>query len=380
MTPVVLPELLVAAQARHHEARDLIATFARQETPTGDLAALDDFARSLAERYRGLGAHTRLIDTAGGAVLVADFPGRGERADSRPVLLLGHHDTVHAPGSVSVHETDGQLHGPGVYDMKGGLVVAESAIEILAELGWDQRPVRLVLTPDEEIGSPASSDSVVANAEGVEYALGLEPPHADGSLKTSRHGSTRVRIFVEGRAAHAALAPHEGINAIDELCDQLALVRELTRTLPDVLLNVGAITGGGRTNVVPDRAHADIGLRFRTVEDETAVLGLLARLEPVRAGALVDALVLTSRPVWAASSASTDLLDAVVASGAEAGVAVAGAPSTGAADTNLVGALGLPTLDGFGPLGDGAHALDEHVRLDALASRIALLAGVLHRV
>ena len=359
---------------------ELIAEFAVYQTPTGDLVGLAAFATVLSDRYRALGGQVRRVARDGGDVIVVDFEGRGDRRGQSPALLLGHYDTVHPRDAVPVVLGEDILCGPGVYDMKGGLVVAETALAVLQELDMAQRPVRLLLTPDEEMGSPSSREVVATEAAGSSYVLGLEPPHPDGSLKSSRHGSTRVRLSVQGRSSHAALAPNQGVNAIDELCDQLRLVREILDDFPEVLVNIGTITGGGLTNVVPASAHADVGLRFPTIDDETQVLGRLESLSPIRSDAAVAVTILNNRSPWSSSSRSEQLLTDVVHAAGVAGVHITAAPSAGSADTNLTGALGIPTLDGFGPIGSGAHAVTERIQLDSLPDRVCLLAMVLHLV
>ncbi|HEY0117351.1 MAG TPA: M20/M25/M40 family metallo-hydrolase, partial [Cellulomonas sp.] len=250
----------------------------------------------------------------------------------------------------------------------------------IAATGAPARPSRLLVTPDEEIGSPTGGALVVQQTEGAGYALGFEPPHPDGSLKTSRMGSTRWRVSVAGRASHAALDPGAGISAIDELVDQLLALRALADAHPEVLVNVGVLAGGGRTNVVPDAAHADVGLRFLDGATEDAFLARLAALAPVRAGAVVTPEVITRRPAWGPSTATDELLAAVAVAGGLVGQRVTGRAASGAADTNLTGAAGLVSLDGFGPLGGGAHAATEHVVLSSLAPRAALLAATLATV
>ena len=304
---------------------------------------------------------------------------RWGEGDEPHVLLLGHHDTVWPSGtleSMPVVREDGVLRGPGVYDMKGGLVAVELAFAAMQRCGVaPARPVRLVVVADEEVGSPTARPLVEANMRGAAAVLGLESPHPGGALKTARLGSTRVRIDVTGRAAHAALDPESGVSAVDELMDQLFAVREIMAAEPTVLCNVGTVGGGGRTNVVPDRASADIGLRFTDTATQDRVLAALGRLTAVREGAEVVVRTLTSRPAW--SGADDDLLARVAAAGAAVGQEVTGRPAAGGADTNTAGAAGIPTLDGFGPLGGGAHAADERIEIASLAERAALLAAVL---
>ncbi len=357
-------------------ARRRLADYARTETPTGDVAALDAFAARLESRLAGLGATVQQQDGPAGVHLVARWgpPGGG------PVLLLGHHDTVWPRGQLQAMpfvDEGAVIRGPGVFDMKGGLVVAETALELLSRRQLSPgRPVVLLVVADEEVGSPTARALVERYAADAVAVLGLEPPHPDGALKTARLGSTRLRVSVTGVEAHAALDPDTGVSAVEELVDQLLRVRRLMAEEPRVLCNVGTVSGGGRTNVVPGRAHADVGLRFPDAGTEQRVLDALHGLGPVRSGAEVTVEVLTSRPPWTGENAE-DLLTTVQSAGAAVGQQVQGRPATGGADTNVAGALGVPTLDGFGPVGRGAHAPDEQIRADSLAERAALLASTL---
>ncbi|RZT13649.1 glutamate carboxypeptidase [Kribbella sp. VKM Ac-2569] len=345
------------------------------ETPTGDVAALNAFADRLETRYAELGATIRRVPTPTGDHLVADFPGRTGEA---PLLFLAHHDTVWPIGQLQKampwREQDGVIHGPGVFDMKGGLVVFETALEQVA--GRDHRPLRVVVVADEEIGSPSARSLVTAEAKGAYAAFGFEPPHPNGDLKTSRWGSTRVRIEVTGREAHAALDPASGVSAIDELVDQLIAVRRIASDHDEVLCNVGTITGGGRTNVVPGSAATDIGFRFVDPATEEAVLQAVTELQPVR-DAQLTVRVLSNRPAWQPSAATDELLAKVIAAGRSVGQEVGGAAATGAADTNLTGWLGIPTLDGLGPIGKGAHAVHEQVIAATLTERADLVAAII---
>ncbi|MFG1910579.1 M20/M25/M40 family metallo-hydrolase [Kribbella sp. NPDC048928] len=344
------------------------------ETPTGDAAALNAFADRLAARYTELGASVRRVPMPTGDHLVADFPGRAEA----PLLFLAHHDTVwpigQLDGAMPWRAADGIIHGPGVFDMKGGLVVLETALEQVA--GRDHRPLRIIVVADEEVGSPSARDLVTAEAKGVYAAFGFEPPHPNGDLKTSRWGSTRVRVEVTGREAHAALDPDSGVSAIDELVDQLIAVRKIVAEHDNVLCNVGTVTGGGRTNVVPGSAAADIGFRFVDPATEESVLAAVKALQPVR-DARLSVQVLSNRPAWQPSAATEALLAKVAAAGRSVGQQVGGAAASGAADTNLTGWLGIPTLDGLGPVGKGAHAVHEQVIAATLTERADLVAAII---
>ncbi|MFE7190950.1 M20 family metallopeptidase [Kitasatospora sp. NPDC057541] len=373
-----LPQALTTrARTLAGAVRRRCADLARIESPSGDVPRLDALAEELAAGFRATGATVQREPGPAGDHLVLQWDGRD---DTLPhLLVVGHHDTVWPAGTLTdwpVTEQDGTLSGPGVVDMKGGLAILEGAFALLADLG--QRPhrtVRLVVVSDEEVGSPDGRRLVERQLRGAAAVLGLEPPHPDGRLKTARRGSTRVRLTVTGREAHAGNDAAQGVSAVDELVDQLVAVRGLV-SLPGTELNAGRISGGSRANVVAGRAEAELGLRFSTTEAQRRTLDDLARLTALRPGARVRTEVLSSRPAWPERS-TNPLLRHVRSLAAVLGQQLDGGPAGGAGDTNLPGSRGLPTLDGFGAVGGGAHARHEHIRIDQLAPRIALLAALL---
>jgi len=363
---------------------DLVADlvgWVRLETPSHDAAASAAIAELLAERWRRFGA-VETIPTPVGTHVVAEIAGTGPA----PVVLLGHSDTVWPvgtlAGAVPLRVSSDVVAGPGCYDMKAGLVIMLAAVDALESLGLQHPPLRVVIAADEEVGSGSATPTVRAACGGAAAVLGFESPHPDGSLKVGRLGSTRLRLRVTGREAHAALDPDAGVSAIEELVDQLLSVREAmaaiaSRRPGELLYNLGAVSGGGRTNVVPASAEALIGLRLGTAEAEAEAHGALAELAVRRPGATVETEILSSRPAWQASASDRALLAAVGAVSAALGAPVSGLPAAGAADTNTSGSLGIPTLDGFGPIGGGAHAVGEHIRIDSLLDRTTLLATLL---
>lgn len=380
--PAVSPALAVkinrAAADLLTFGRERLRAYALAESPSGDAAALDAVAGLLAAGHGAVGGQATRVPGPAGDHLVTTWDGDASAAGH--VLLLGHSDTVWPVGQLSVmpYSDDGELiAGPGTYDMKGGLVVLEMAMRVLADAGLrPSRPVRAVVVADEEVGSPHGRSVVEDHLDGASAVFGLESPHQDGALKTARRGSTRLRLTVRGREAHAAVDPGIGVSAIDELFDQLVAARDAIPDDGSTLFNIGRIGGGSRANVIAGEAWAELGLRFTTGAAERAVLSALTETRPRRAGANVTAEVLSSRPAWAPSG-HNPLLHGVVEVAEALGQRVAGRPASGAGDTNLPGALGLPTLDGFGPLGRGAHAADEAVLVRSLAERAALLAAVL---
>lgn len=356
---------------------NFLRTLVEIESPSLDAEASERIATPLSERLAAIGGTVRRIRTDAGTSLVADFG-----AGPDPLLLVGHTDTVWPRGTLDgavPWSHDGTvIRGPGAYDMKSGIVVMCEALERLG--GAPALPVRVILTCDEEVGSPTTARLIRQEAAGARAAIGFESPHPDGALKVGRRGSTRLAIRAIGRPAHAALDPELGISAIDELVDQLLRVRA---TVEDpglsepVLCNVGTVSGGTRANVVPERAEAEVGLRFVDGESETEVLTALHALTPIRSGARLEVETLSSRPAWRATSADAALVATVAAAAAQVNQRIEGRPAAGAGDTNLLGSLGLPTVDGFGPRGGGAHAVEEHVIAESLHERIALLAAVL---
>ncbi|WP_147108599.1 M20/M25/M40 family metallo-hydrolase [Nesterenkonia populi] len=381
--------LLDLARNRYDSTLELLERMVMTESPTGDAPGVT----SVAEQVRGLFAEhdPEVVAHEGewGTHLVMDIPGAGVQRDAAPVLFIGHSDTVWPTGTLEKmpFRIEGDLaYGPGLFDMKSGLLIMHQGLSVSTELGLSRPPVRVVVVGDEEVGSPSSGELLRDSAEGVSAVLGFESPHPGGGLKVGRLGSTRLRLQITGRASHAALDPEGGVNAIEELVDQILALREIIGSAEDtapggVLCNVGTISGGGKTNVVPAVATVEVGLRFRTPEVEEKVLASIRELSPVRPDAQLEVETLSQRHAWQADVADEKLLAVVEQAASDAGLAaVGGRPAAGAGDTNFFGSLGLPTLDGFGPDGAGAHAAHEQVRLESIPERIALLAALLARL
>ncbi|MFE2301164.1 M20/M25/M40 family metallo-hydrolase [Streptomyces sp. NPDC059445] len=357
------------------------------ETPSGDADRAAVFGTELAAGLAATADRVERQSGPGGDHLVAYWDGRGTPSlDDDPgnghTLLVAHSDTVFPAGTVArrpfrLAEDGDTVTGPGVFDMKGSLVAVELAMDLLARTGaTPRRPVRLVVVNDEEIGSPDGSRLVAEHAEGAHAVLGLEPPLPGGALKIGRRGVARVRLSVRGVSAHAGLDAALGVSAIDELVDQLAGLRATAAALPDAALNVGTITGGTRANVVADHAEAEIGLRYATAETERALLSALSEPTPVRRRAVLSAETLSHRPAWAMDPANP-LAAELTTLAAGLGLDLPLGSSGGAGDTNLTGSLGIPTVDGLGPAGAGAHGEDEHASLASLLERAALIATYL---
>ncbi|MGQ5640440.1 MULTISPECIES: M20/M25/M40 family metallo-hydrolase [unclassified Streptomyces] len=357
------------------------------ETPSGDADRAAVFGKELAAGIAATAERVEQPPGPGGDHLVAYFDGREKQDDSgdRPsghTLLVAHSDTVFPAGTAArrpftLAEDGDTVTGPGVFDMKGSLVAVELAMDLLSRTcSTPRRPVRLVVVNDEEIGSPDGSRLVARHAEGAHAVLGLEPPLPGGALKIGRRGVARVRLRVRGVSAHAGLDAALGVSAIDELVDQITRLRATAASFPDAALNVGTIKGGSRANVVADYAEAEIGLRYATAAAERALLTSVLEPTPVRERAALSAETLSHRPAWTMDPANP-LAAELTSLAAGLGLDLPLGSSGGAGDTNLTGALGIPTVDGLGPAGAGAHGEDEHASLASLLERSALIAAYL---
>lgn len=369
---VLARDLRLGAAAARDELVSLLLALARVDAPSGgEPDALRHAEAQLVAELLDLGAAVTRHATAAGAVIEATLgPAAGE-----PVLVLCHYDTVWPAGTAAARpprERDGRVHGPGTYDMRGGLVAALGAARLLGPRL--RRPLRFLFTPDEETGSAASRELIVRLGRTAAAVLVTEPPLPGGALKTARKGWATYRLETAGRSAHAGIEPERGVSAIEELVDALVAVRALADPASGTTVNVGVIEGGRLPNVVADRAAATLDVRARTAAEQERVDGALAALAPVRAGASVTVTQIHGRPpmertpqIAAAAARARELavlLDVTLGEG----------PVGGTSDANFLAPLGVPVLDGLGPDGQGAHAEDEQVSVDSLVQRTALIA------
>ena len=335
------------------------------ESPTGDTAAMRE--RMEAElRTLGFDVVRR------GDHLVADRGGEGS-----PLLLLGHVDTVWPRGTLERmpwRVENGRAYGPGAYDMKAGLVVL---VEAVRAAGDRRRALRVFLTADEEIGSLTGRPLIEEAAGDVAAALVLEPPTQRGNLKTARKGLARYRLVVRGRAAHAGTHPDEGASAVEELAHQILHLKGLNEPRHGITVNVGVVRGGVRENVVADHAEAWIDVRVTHAADTAKIEAAFAGLTPVLPGTSLELEGGFTRPPLERSPGAVRLFEKARAHGKALGLDLQESSSGGGSDGNLVGALGVPVLDGLGAEGGGAHARDEHVLLDSVPVRADLLSRLL---
>jgi glutamate carboxypeptidase len=295
------------------------------------------------------------------------------------VLLLTHYDTVWEPGRLSWRLEENRAYGPGVFDMKGGIIQGVWAVAALRHCGFSGRVVMLS-TSDEEIGSVTSRRLIEEEARRSKAVFVLEPSVAGtGALKTSRKGVGLFQLGVEGRAAHAGNHPEAGISAIEELSHQVIRLHQMTDFSVGTTVNVGVIRGGSRSNVVADQASASIDVRVSSSAETKRIEAALKSLAPVLEGTTLTVTGGINRPPMERTNTTADLFDLASRIAESLGFHVSEASVGGGSDGNFTSVLGIPTLDGLGCVGDGPHAEYEHILVDEMPLRAALLAHLIQK-
>jgi glutamate carboxypeptidase len=373
-------DLLQWLRGRTDEMTELLCLLASAESPSLEPKSQHETRETLADELAGLGLEVEtLLGAESGDHLLATAP--GEREGEPTQLLLGHLDTVWPVGTLEkmpVRVDDGLVYGPGVFDMKGGLVQLLFALRALAELGIAPacRPV-ILINSDEEIGSRDSRRHVERLAQDASRVLVLEPAfgHA-GKLKTARKGVGRFTLTVRGVASHAGLDPEAGVSAILELSHQVQRLFELNDAERGITVNVGTIDGGLRPNVIAPEAVARIEARVVNAEDAAWVDERIRGLEAIAEGVSLDVEGGFGRPPLERTPRNRALWELARDTAARLGIEIEEALVGGASDGNVASAF-APTLDGLGAVGDGAHAEHEHVVLERMPERAALVALLL---
>ncbi len=368
-----------AAGLRDRALGRLEALVAR-ETPSGDADRIDALAGELADELEAVGAGVVLHRAEGlGTNLVASVP--GEEPELEPVLVLAHLDTVHPVGTLDERPfrvEEGRVYGPGSYDMKAGIAVLLETLALLHAAGArPRRPLQLLLTCDEEIGSHSSRALIEESARGCHCVLVPEPSMPDGGVKTVRKGVGVYTVRARGRAAHAGVDTGRGVNAILELAHQVVGLAALADPDRGTTLNPGIIRGGTASNVVPAEAWLELDVRFRELVEGERVDAALRALRPVVPGAELGLEGGINRPPLERTPAIAELYGRARALAAELDVDLTEGSTGGASDGCFTAALGVPTLDGLGVLGDGAHAVHEHIVVGDLPFRVALYGRLL---
>jgi glutamate carboxypeptidase len=380
MTVAELATAVVAAAAdRRDTAVGTLCELAALDAPSGDAVLLDRTASLLEARLAGLGAAVRRIPTPAGDHLEARLGPEGDPA----VLVLAHYDTVWPAGTAEQRPprvADGVVHGPGVFDMRGGIAATLTALDLLRDLGALDRPVAVLLTADEETGSRWSESEIRRLGRAAGTVLVPEPPLPGGRLKTMRKGVLGYELQVTGRAAHAGLDPERGVSAIAELVEHVGALQAEARPEEGTTVNVGVVRGGTRPNVIAAEAAAEIDVRVATSAEYDRMTAVFTALAARRAGATVRTERIHGRAPMERTEAIAGAVRAARALADAAGIELGEGSAGGASDGNFLAPDGVAVLDGLGPDGGGAHALDEHVLIDALQERVALLAMLIARI
>ena len=370
--------------AKHQrEVLALTRALVETESPPGNEAGSKAVVSLLAAAARHIHAVTtidRIPSENYGEHLRIHAFGNG-RNTSKNILILGHTDTVHPVGSVSSRPwrvEANRAYGPGVFDMKANCAVAVEAIRCCTTLSVaPKNPVVLLLTCDEEAGSLTGRALVEAEAKRAHTVLVIEPPASTGRVKTGRKGTGMFTLEIRGRAAHAGLEPEKGASAILELARQIDFLHRMNNPATGITVNVGVVRGGTVSNVVAAEATAEIDLRFSSHNDGVAAEQAILNLRPYDSRVQVVVRGSINRPPLERSDRVLALYEHArrIASGFD--YQLGEAQVGGASDGNFAAAVGAPVLDGLGVDGDGAHAVHEHILIDDIARRGALLTGLL---
>jgi len=355
--------------------------FVTAESSSLEKAAADRCCGVIAQEWSRRGARVERIaqKNRGDILRITHAPDKSRL--SGQLLVLGHYDTVYSSGSLAkmpFRVRSGKAYGPGTFDMKAGIVQALFALQALRQMETPLRKRLIFLwTSDEEIGSEASRKLLEAEARRSDAVFVLEPSFGPrGLLKTARKGVGEAELIVHGRASHAGLAPQEGINAIHELARQLAHLEAWNDSRRGVTINAGLIEGGTRTNVIPEFARAVLDLRALRVLDMRQLERRLQALRPFHRGARLEITGGFDRPPLERKM-SAALFARAKSLAKQMNLSLGECTAGGGSDGNFTAALGIPTLDGLGAVGDGAHSAREHILINTIPARAALLASLL---
>jgi glutamate carboxypeptidase len=377
--------LLLAALLRYFDSRQKILlagvrTLVEQESPTRDAAATTAVIAKLKTRLDAIGATTTLHETERGTHLLSRMT-FGQSIHAGPVLLLGHVDTVWPLATLASRPfrvENGRAFGPGIFDMKSGVEVMVAALEAIHALDLQPgREIRLFLSCDEESGSTTSRDLITAEASDCVAVFVLEPSLPGGKVKTARKGIANYEVIARGVSAHAGLDPEKGVSAISELARQILALHALNDPKEGITVNVGVISGGTLSNVVASEARAEVDVRFRTMAQGEDISRRIESMQPVQTGAQIEIRGEINRPPLERTPAVAALFDRARSIASQLGFDLGEGSSGGASDGNFTAAQGIPTLDGLGVEGDGAHATHEHIVVADLPRRAALITALL---
>lgn len=383
MTPIT--EMHSRLRRSEHAIVRLLGRMVEIESPTKNKAAVDRLGRMIASEWKQRGAAVHVIrQQEYGNHLLVELRPRHKTAGGQ-LLVLGHLDTVYPIGTLAkmpFRVAKRFAWGPGTFDMKGGLTIALSAVDAMRALAVSaRRKIVFLWTSDEETGSCASRAVIEREARKSKAVFVLEPSFGpDGRLKTERKGVGEAQLVVTGRSAHAGIDPESGVNAVHELALQIARLLKWNDPKRGITVQSNVVSGGTVTNVVPEAARAQVDVRVAKLADVQAINRRLRDLRPILRGANLEVIGGINRPPMEHTPASRALFAQAQQLALEIGLKLGEASTGGGSDGNFTAALGVPTLDGLGAVGEGAHSPRERVAVSSLAERAAILAGLLTTV
>lgn len=379
-TPTLLEAVKGFEEQVIHDLREIV----EMESPTTDREAVNWVAEWVKRKADALGAQTEIVSSGHperGDHLVARWS--GSDGSLKPILVIAHMDTVWKKGTLQEMpfcvEAD-KIYGPGIFDMKGAIVFILTAIEIIQKLGRKtKRPITCLFNSDEEINSTTSRD--VIQREAIKSNCVLIPEGGVGdAVITARKGILYFKLTIKGKSSHAGMDHEKGINAIEEAAHKILAIQKMTNYEIGTTVSCGIVQGGTRTNVVPAEVVLEVDARVPTKDEETRLIKKIESLTPVLAGASLDVYTLIKRPPLDREEGGIRLYEIAKELAAKLGYTLAESSTGAISDGNLTAALGVPTLDGLGPIGDGAHAVHEYIDKEKMTERIALLVRLLEEL
>lgn len=350
-----------------------VISLATQEATASDIEALANVRNKIVDIMKErIGVVGTVLETESHKDVI--YSGNDERG----ILLVGHYDTVHPIGSLPIVLKDNILYGPGVLDMKAGIVEGIWAYKCLQELGLEAKyPIHMVFNGDEEVGSVASKDILMKVSKNARCALVLEPGVENGDLKTGRKGAMSCTVKVFGKASHAGNHPEEGINAIVEMSYQIQQLQALNNNDMRTTVNVCKMTGGTKSNVIPDYAEITCDIRYAKASEKERIKEAILSIGTYLEGARKEVSFSGGSYPLEETEENMKLFDLYASSASKLGICVGHQFVGGASDGNKISQNGIVVLDGLGAIGKGIHALDEQIHLDVYMQRIALLVALL---
>ncbi len=369
-------------KSRQGEIINLLKNLVSRESPSQDKKAVDACSSYVVGEFRKVGAKvSRFPQKRTGDLYLVEYPASAKAATEGQILILTHIDTVWPVGKIEKMPffiSGSKVFGPGALDMKAGLVMAISALKAVHQLSI--RPAKRIavfINSAEEIGNEAANEMILKLAKKSSYVLCLEPALPGGALKTRRKGRLVLRLEVKGKAAHAG-TPEKGINAIDELMAQLRKLKRLATS--GVTLSIGQIGGGEKANIVPEWAWAVLDIRFWSSGQQEKIISTSKQLKPTNPGAKIKFSVESLTPPMEKTKPSAQLLLEVKKIASSLEMALEDGKTGGGSDASIASSIGVPTLDGLGPDGEGIHAENEHLLLPSFIQRTALLTEILRQL